>query len=324
PAFALLASRASPKNIVLVALLAALGSAIAIAVGFHDVRIRQLDRAAGGTSPIFFSDMAVVLGYFALLGMLIWKSAWRWLLAIGNALAVGAALYGGSRGAMIAEMAILLLFCVYTVVWWDRPMRTRIVTALGVVGIAALFSFGLFDLSRASSILSTASNIVTTGEAVSDSASANLSTNIRLKFWAAGIQAFLDSPVYGHSWWNRFEAAIPYMPLDISGELSHDKTAHLHNDIINFASGAGLMGVFAYLLLIAAPVVSAWFSARNERWKLRLFAAFGFSAAYFVMGLTDTMFVFEIPKSMFVLCSAVLMAFFADQALPRAKVSIAK
>ncbi len=306
PAFALLAGRAAPRNVLLVSALATIGSLIALVVGFYDVQVRQLSRAAGGTSPIFFSDMAVVLGYFALLGMLVWKSRWRWILAIGNACAVGAALYGGTRGAIVAEIVVLGVFCAYTLVWWDRPWRTRLTTALGVIAITVLFSVSLFDMSRTVSIFLTA------GQAVSEGTVGDVSTNIRLKFWAAGLQSFLESPIYGHSWWNRFEAAIPYMPPDIESQLSHDKTAHLHNDIINFASGAGLMGVFAYLLLLAAPIVSVWFSPRNERWRFRLFAAVGFSAAYFVMGLTDTMFVFEIPKSMFVLCSAVIMAFFLD------------
>lgn len=306
PAFALLAGRASPRNVLLVSGLATIGSLVAFAVGFYEVQVRQLGRAAGGTSPIFFSDMAVVLGYFALLGMLVWNSRWRWILALGNAFAVGAALYGGTRGAIVAEIFILAVFCTYTLAWWDRQWQTRLATALGVIAITVLFSVSLFDMSRTTSIFLTAH------EAVSGAAVGDVSTNIRFKFWAAGLQAFLDSPIYGHSWWNRFEAAIPYMPSDIEGMISHDKTAHLHNDIINFASGAGLMGVFAYWLLLAAPIVSAWFTPRNERWRFRLVVAVGFSAAYFAMGLTDTMFVFEIPKSMFVLCSAVIMAFFLD------------
>jgi len=306
PAYALLVVRASSSNVRLVSFLATIGSIVALAVGFYDVSVRGMGRAAGGTSPIFFSDMAIVLGYFALLGMLTWKSRWRWVLALGNACAVGAALYGGTRGAIVAEIALLVVFCAFTLGWWDRPWRVRLTTVLGVVAITAVFSLAFFDMSR------TASIFVTAREAVAEGSVGDASTNIRFKFWAAGLQSFLESPVYGHSWWNRFEAAIPYMPSDIEREISRDKTAHLHNDIINFASGAGMMGVSAYLMLLAAPLVSAWFSPRNQRWQFRVFAASGLSVAYFMMGLTDTMFVFEIPKSMFVLCSAVIMAFFLD------------
>jgi O-antigen ligase len=306
PAFALLAGRASSRNVLLVSALATLGSIIALCVGYYDVHVRQLGRAAGGTSPIFFSDMAAILGYFAMLGVIVSKGPLRWLFALGHAFAVGAILYGGTRGALLAEFAVLVAFSVYILSSRARPLRTRVFLVLGALAITVFFSLSFFDMSRLNSIFVMAKDALV-GGVVSDS-----STSIRLKFWAAGLQAFLDSPIYGHSWWNRFEAAIPYMPPDIESQLSHDKTAHLHNDIINFASGAGLMGVFAYLLLLAAPIVSVWFSPRNERWRFRLFAAVGFSAAYFVMGLTDTMFVFEIPKSMFVLCSAVIMAFFLD------------
>jgi O-antigen ligase len=304
PAYALLAAWASSRSAVAIAVLATLGCVVALAVGYFEVEIRQMPRAAGGTSPIFFSDMAVLLGYFALLGMLVWRSRWRWLFAVGNSFAVGAALYGGTRGAILAEVAMLAVFCAYALIWWERPLRARLATVIGVLALATTFSFTLFDMSR------TASIVVTAGEAVTDGAVGDVSTNIRLKFWAAGIQSFMDSPIVGHSWWNRFEAAIPYMPADIETEIKHDKTAHLHNDIINFASGAGIMGVFAYLLLMAAPVVSVWFSVRDDGWRFRMLAATGLTVTYLVMGLTDTMFVFEIPKSMFVLCSAVIMAFF--------------
>jgi len=238
--------------------------------------------------------------------MFVWQSRWRWLLAVANALAVGAALYGGTRGAIVAEVAMLTAFCGYAIFWWERPRSTRLWTSFGVVAITVISSLTLFDLTRASSIL------VTAGEAVTGGTVADVSTGIRLKFWAAGLQSFLESPIYGHSWWNRFEAAVPYMPAEIESEISHDKTAHLHNEIINFGSGGGLMGICAYLMLLAAPVTSAWFSVRDGRWRLRLFAAAGLSMLYFVMGLTDTMFVFEIPKSMFVLCSAVVMAYFLE------------
>lgn len=304
PAYALLAGWASSRSAIAIAVLATIGCVIAIAVGHYEVHFRDMPRAAGGTSPIFFSDMAVLLGYFALLGMLVWPSRWRWLFGVGNALAVGAALYGGTRGAILAEIAMLAVFCAYALIWWDRPWRTRLTTVVGVLALTTIFSFTLFDMSRPASIF------VTAGEAVTDGSIGDVSTNIRLKFWVAGLQSFLDSPIYGHSWWNRFESAIPYMPADIETEIKHDKTAHLHNDIINFASGAGIMGVFAYLLLMAAPVVSVWFSARDNGWRFRLLAATGLTVTYLVMGLTDTMFVFEIPKSMFVLCSAVVMAFF--------------
>lgn len=324
PAYGLLLGRASSRNVISVAFLATVGCGVAFGVGFRDVELLRLPRASGGTSPIFFSDMAVLLGYFALLGMLVWKSPWRWVFGIGNALAVGAAVYGGTRGAIVAEISTLSVIVAFILVWWDRRWIIKVTTAVGIVVIATVFSFNLFDLSRTASILVTANEVVETaigakghegqteGTDATQQAISDASTNIRLKFWAAGLQAFLQSPIYGHSWWNRFEAAIPFMPADVEGAISHDKTAHLHNDLINFAAAGGLMGVIAYLLLMVAPAVSVWFSPRGEHWPIRLLAAVGLSVAYLAMGLTDAMFVFEIPKSMYILCSAVVMAFFRD------------
>ena len=74
----------------------------------------------------------------------------------------------------------------------------------------------------------------------------------------------------------------------------------------------GITGIVAYVVLMAAPVVSALRSPRTEHWALRVCAALGFSLGYVAMGLTDTMFVFEIPKSMYCLGAVIIMAFFLD------------
>ncbi|RYE76559.1 MAG: hypothetical protein EOP19_24255 [Hyphomicrobiales bacterium] len=118
--------------------------------------------------------------------------------------------------------------------------------------------------------------------------------------------------MFGHGWWRRFAAAIPYMPQAGVDAMAHDNHAHLHNDTLNFASGAGALGILAYLALMAAPIVSAVRSPRTEHWTMRVCAALGLSLGYVAMGLTDTMFVFEIPKSMYCLSAAIIMAFLLD------------
>lgn len=306
PAFALLARYASSTRVELVAALSSLGALAALGMGLYEVKLLGLGRATGGTSPIFFSGMAVLLSFFCLLGLLTSKSRWRWLFLVGNAFGFGAAILGGTRGAMLGYGMFILCFVGYALICWRRSWGTKILTAAFAAAITAVFSMTLFDTSRVSSIATIATEAATKG-AVTDQ-----STNERFIIYSAAIQSFLDSPIYGHGWWKRFSAAVPYM-----GELglrtaANDNHAHLHNDILNFGSAGGVIGILAYLILMAAPVVSAWRSPRTANWGIRLTAALGLTGAYMAMGAVDVMFVFEIPKSMFVLCSAVIMAFFLD------------
>lgn len=312
PAFALLARRAAPSRIMLVAVLATLGATVALLNGLYEVKILGAARAEGGTSSIFFSGMAVLLGFFCLLGLLSSTSKWRWLFLVGHAFALGAAILGGTRGAMLGYGATLLTFAAFALFFWRRPLQTRLLTVALVLLSAGLFSFSMFDTSRVGTI----ATIVT--EAATQGSIADTSTNQRFAIYKGGFYSFLESPIYGHGWWRRFAAAIPYMPEMGLEAMAHDNHAHLHNEILNFGSAAGVIGILAYLILMAAPVVSAIRSPRTVNWPIRVTGAVGLVACYMAMGLVDTMFVFEIPKSMYVLCSAVIMAFFLDAPPARA------
>jgi O-antigen ligase len=308
PAVALLSRHGAGRGITYVAILATAGALAALAIGLYEVRILGQYRAQGNgeSSSIFFSGMAALLAFFTLFGLHSSTSRWRWLFLLGHAAGVGAVILGGTRGAMLAYGVLFAVFAVYTLTAKTIAVRTRLITVLLVLGTTMAFVGTLFDLTRLETIFVTASEAATQG-AVTDQA-----TNERLIIYNAAIQSFLQSPLYGHGWWNRFAAAVPYM-----GQLgvevhARDNHAHLHNDILNFGSAGGIIAIFGYLVLMASPIVGAFRSPRTQNWGLRVTAAIGLVGAYLVMGAVDTMFVFEIPKSMFVLCSAVILGFFLD------------
>lgn len=304
PAYALLARYAEERHVVLVSSLALVGCLVALAVALLQVRWLGMERARGDTVSIFFADLSAMLAFLTLLGFLAVRSGWRWIFVAGHAAGLAACMAGGSRGALIGYAACYLCFAGFallreTVSWPKRLLTVALIPILSMgLGVA------LFDVSRASTVVSVVGEVASTGKADSDKSATH-----RLAFWQGGIGAFLQSPVYGNGWWRRYDAAVPFMPNDGLDRTWSDDTSHLHNDIINFASAAGVMGVLAYLLLMAAPVISAWRSPRTQIRPLRLLAAFGLTAGYLAFGLTDTMFVFEVPKSMFVLLAAVVMAF---------------
>ncbi len=308
PAAALLARYSAPRNISITAVLATIGAVLALAIGLYEVRYLGQTRAQGNgnSSSIFFSGMAALLAFFSLLGLLSSSSSWRWLFLLGNAAGVGAVLLGGARGAMLAYAVLFVLFATYTLSSKKTPFTSRI-KDVGIVLISTtVFVLVLFDLSRLFTIF------VAVSEAAAQKDVSDQATSERLIIYGAAIQAFLESPVYGHGWWNRFAAAVPYMGQLGVEVYARDNHAHLHNDILNFGSAGGIIAIFGYLVLMASPIVGAVRSPRTQNWGLRVTSAVGLVGAYLVMGTVDTMFVFEIPKSMFVLCSAVILGFFLD------------
>ncbi len=304
--YALLARHAGPNNVAVVSVLATIGCAAALWTGYYEVVILGAGRAAGGTSPIFFSDMAVLLGFFSLWGLVALRTRWRWLLIVGFPFGLGAAVLGGTRGSMLAAAALFAGFTLYLLTDKTTSWRLRAATFVAIIAASLVFLFTFFDMSRMLSIAGTAVEVASGDTPTDDSA------NYRLMFYDAGIRAFMDAPIFGNGWWRRFAAAIPYMPQAGVEAMAHDNHAHLHNDVINFASGTGIVGVLAYFLVMAAPLVSALRSARTQHWWMRVCAAIGLTLGYMAMGLTDTMFVFEIPKTMFCLSAMLIAAFWLD------------
>ena len=310
PAVALLARFANQRNVAIIAGLATCGALAALAVGLYEVHVLGYSRAQGNgeSSSIFFSGMAALLCFFALLGFLNERSRWRWVFLLGHAAGVAATILGGTRGAMLAYAVLLLVAIVSELTSRRRAMAGRLLTVAAIL-VSMLAVAGLSDLGRVQSVATI------TAEVASQASVSDPATSQRFAIYKAAIQSFLDSPLYGHGWWQRFAAAVPYM-----GELgvevhARDNHAHLHNDILNFGSAGGVIAILGYLILMASPIVGAWMSPRTANWRIRVTAATGLVGAYLAMGAVDVMFVFEIPKSMFVLCTAVILGFFLDSPL---------
>ena len=311
PLFALVARYGGPSRTVAFAVLAAVGCVAALAHGLYEVKVLGFSRAQGNTSAIYFSNLSVLLGAFALWGLVVVEKWWRWLFIAAFAAAMGAAVLGGTRGSIITASAVFLVFAVYMVWVWPRPLRVKLAMVAGTLALAAAALFLLFDMSRMITFFGAATEVASTHT------TSDVSATIRLMFYNAAVHSFMEAPIFGHGWWQRFAAAMPYM-TGVDASFALDNTQHLHNDVLNFASAAGIIGVVAYLVLMAGPVVSACTSIKDGDRPLRIVIAASLSAGYVAMGLTDTMFVFETPKSIYVLSAAIVMAFFVNRS-PAAK-----
>lgn len=307
PAFMLLRRAASRNGAFLLALAALAGAALACAFGYYQVLFLGVARADGNFSAIYYSDIGVMLGFLALAGLLAPGPKWRWIFALGPLFGMQAIMLGGTRGALIGAAILALTLLVIAPVKLSTHWKP-------VLSIAALAVAGLFlpvlilDFSRMTGMFGLLADAVTTGT------TSDASVNYRLEFYAGGLRAFVDSPLFGHGWWRRFSAASVYMPPEVLDPGLSVRVGHLHNDAINFLSAAGLPGLAAYLSVLVAPVLSAFRSPRDSQRAFRLTAAAALSAGTLAFGLTDSVFVFELGKTFFCLGAIAIIAFCRDPA----------
>lgn len=135
------------------------------------------------------------------------------------------------------------------------------------------------------------------------------SLSIRLVMLAAGFQAFLQAPLFGHGWANIMSSVL---------EFVHDENqrniilglAHLHNDLMDFAVTGGLVGIATYLAMIGGPVFAVLKMQRDSSDFARLMAVALLTTSYFFRGLSDLMFGFEANSLYYVAFLAIFFGLF--------------
>jgi O-antigen ligase len=306
PAVSLLSTIAGPSASRVFARLALLGAATALGWSIYETEILGIDRVVGFvnlTNP--FAMAGVMLGFLATIGFFAEKGAVRFVYLLGVVMALGTALMTGTRSAivMIAALGIVLL-----AFWiWSLQGKARFVAA--VASIAALLVIASIVLVfagefRALSAFETIAAYFGQGEMV------DRSTEIRLNLYYGGFRAFLDSPIFGHGWWHHVEAARPYM-----NEYTQQNTvrwSHLHNDYVNFAALAGIMGLAAYVIYMAGPILGAIRSRRDSQYLCRLYGTTVLAGSYATFGLFDTSFSMELLIGFGPVCAAALLGFCVD------------
>lgn len=303
--FALLLRRESNGDMLTVARFATLGAILALAVAIvarYGLGYDRADTPLAGA--ILLGNTAVLLGFLAVPGVLLHIDARRrWLYLLPPLLGVAAVAITASRGPMLS-IAPLVVFCAIVIARRLRipPLFAAAVTILYLALCAAIL-FGLND--RILSLFGIADQMGA-GAAISDT-----NASIRLAFYEAGWRAFLDAPIIGHGWARMMTAISPYLSEEMREFLW---LPHLHNDVIDFAVTAGLVGVAIYLVILFTPLVAAWRSPRDSLYAPRLFGVAILTIAYAFDGLTDLMFGMEYHTMLFVVLSAILLGWCRERA----------
>ena len=191
----------------------------------------------------------------------------------------GAALvaYGTqSRGAMLALAVTVPLGFYWIYVQHGLSALTRHVFKLVMIMSIALLSLNLIsgDGKHLIKRINSALNLVLETETTDSS------INTRLDMYRSGVNAFLESPVIGYGYENRYNSAARL------GSIPMGAHAHLHNAILNHLVAGGIFGLIVYLLLY----LPFWRTFKKFQFFTTEFdfALTQFYATFFLMGLTTS------------------------------------
>lgn len=282
PLTALLERLATRRTLTAIAVAALLGTLGAVAVAGYDAFVLKMTRAGFSVAnPIHFADIALVLGCIPLVGLAGRWAPWRLGFLAGPVLGVTAVLLSGSRGPILALLpvgAALLLVALHRLLphrrFWVGLAALVLVTALGL-GLA--WQTGWL---ASQPIVANIFDVLRTG------VSPDGSTMERLAMYRTAFAAFLGSPLYGHGMVDFIAITATYAPPGVV----FPSYEHLHNDMADFAVIGGVVGLLAYAVLLAAPVVAALRAPAGPARTATLILAVTFTIGYFSMGLTNALF----------------------------------
>jgi O-antigen ligase len=291
--------------------LAATGATLlSLMIAWHSVTALGLARAElPGDNPLHLAAMATVVGAVALVGLLERQGAWGFVVVLAPVCALLVAVLAEARGALLAFPLFSLLALLFVLNRLGaRPwqMALTLVIAIGI-GIAVVLHF---DDGRAFTGFATVLEFLRSGEVTDHS------SDVRLQLYSAAYEAFLQRPWFGHGWANFYAAAEVFLPIGGEDGIGPDRYPHLHSDLADFAVAGGILGIAAWLLILAAPVVGAFASPRDGLRPVRLYGTMALSLCYLVLGATNLMLGWELQTATYIMLAALLLGWCRNERLP--------
>lgn len=247
---------------------------LAVLAGGLEHLVTGIDRVGVGNNPIHYAALSVLLGFLAIPGVVATSSRLRFMFLLGPLLALAAAVLSGSRGPLLATLMLSLVTAVIFVLWYSRD-RALMGALVGVACIAIIAAalVGLVMPGRALSVFSALGHVASGGSGAID--------QYRLAMYRTALSVLQSSPFYGIGFGQ-------IMPLTVAANADlvyMYSLQDLHSDPANFSASAGVPGLLAYLLLVAAPV-TLW---RRDQHRLNLTIIL-LAAGQLSLGLTNTTF----------------------------------
>lgn len=294
PVVYLLARRGSgPSAIVTGTRLFAFSAVAAVLMGALNVFVEHKERAIGiAQGGNLMARSVILLGFMGMAGVLVARRRDWWIYIGGLALSLVALYLTQTRGVFIA-VPVLGAILVWAIMRQMRAPRlwyaAGALLVIACVGAVAAFSSRFLGLGELFEQLATNASSVT-----------DVATNQRLYMWNAGIHTFLKFPLIGFGWANFTQASLPY------------GIYFFHNDFLDMAVAAGIVGIVCWLAIIAAPIIGVFAMPRDRLHMVRLYCALILSTSLFIFGLTDMTLGYDLPTTLHAFLTAIVLGAFRE------------
>ena len=288
------------------AILCLAGTLVCLAIAANDILLRQLPRLeARFMGPNTLARLALVFSFIALAGLFVTRSRWRLLYYLAPLAGLAAIYLSGTRAALLALplQAVILLVALHA----DRRDRAQAWVLAGLVAAALVALIAGSD--RFASAIEVFRNLAAGAPA------ADAAVNERLAMLAVAQQLFAASPIVGHGWGHFAALAYPLIGGVVWGGPD-DPLFQFHNDLANFAVAAGVIGIACLVVLLAAPLAGALASGRDSLFRVRLYCCLELSAATAASGLTDFTLGYDLPTTLYVFLTAIVLGAFRAPQTP--------
>lgn len=219
------------------------GSLAALIGGVYEHFALGLYRPGLGNNPIHYASLAAMSGCLAMVGVVSSYAPWRYLFLLGPVFGLGCAVVADSRGPMLGALVMSAVGMLALTVWlWqDRLFRIALLISVGLAAGVTVYLMGSGN-ARVASIVQTGLDIFRfTGG----------SDDIRAALYASALEILRTSPLVGVGLGQIMVTAETMFPNLVVGT----GLENLHADWANFAAMGGTLGLFAWLLLLAAPLL---------------------------------------------------------------------
>lgn len=225
------------------ALICLAGSLIALIGGGYEHFVLGLYRPGLGNSPIHFATLAAMSGCLAMVGVVSSQATWRYIFLLGPVFGLGSAVIADSRGPMLGALAMPAMGMLALTVWlWrEKLFRIAVLVCTGIAVSIIVYLMGSGNAPVAGILQSGLDIFRFTGG----------SDDIRAALYASAVEILRTSPLVGVGLGQIMVTAEAMFPELVVGT----GLENLHADWANFAAMAGAMGLLAWLLLLAAPLL---------------------------------------------------------------------
>lgn len=261
-------------------LLCLFGAVAAVLLGLSEYLATGGARVGAGNNPIHYGGIAVLLGFMALTGLCVGRSPWRLVFLLGPIAGMAAAIMSGSRGPLLGGMAMAVASVPMLIYWYRRDWATLLAIVVLVLGVPAM------ALTLGSSMRAVTAFSDLTQVALGAEQSVSSSDSLRVAMYHAALRQFQDSPIFGQGFGQVLDLARAQFP-DLPGLVGLE---HLHSDLADFVALGGLLGLAAYGLIIAAPLLNLRFGDAQPSNRVVALGSALLSVGYLTLGMTNAMF----------------------------------